>query len=43
MGNALTEDGVLFTGNYVLSELFKENFEVGHYANTTYFIKKVVM
>jgi chemotaxis protein methyltransferase CheR len=43
MDNALVDGGLLFTGNYVLYELFRENFDIGHYANTTFFVKKDVI
>jgi chemotaxis protein methyltransferase CheR len=43
MEGALTDGGVLFTGNYVLYEFFKDIFDVGHYGNTTYFSKKAVI
>ena len=38
--HALASDGVLFTGNYVLYELFKDDFESMHYENLTYFTKQ---
>jgi len=40
MYDSLAEDGILFTGNYVLYDLFKEDFEARHYENLTYYIKK---
>jgi len=40
MHHALTDDGVLFTGNYILYDLFKDNFEANHYDNITYYSKK---
>ena len=42
MNNALNDNGVLFTGNYVLSELFKDDFDANHYENITYYTKKAV-
>jgi len=38
--DSLTPGGVLFTGNYVLYEVFKEKFESNHYENLTYYTKK---
>ena len=40
MYNALADNGVLFTGNYVLYELFKDDYEVNHYENLTYYTKR---
>jgi len=40
--NSLSEGGVLFTGNYVLYDLFKDYFDAHHYGNLTYYIKKAV-
>jgi len=40
MYDSLSDGGVLFTGNYVLYDLFKEDFEAKHYENLTYYIKK---
>ena len=40
--NSLSDGGVLFTGNYVLYELFKDYFDIHHYGNLTYYIKKAV-
>ena len=40
MHDSLADDGVLFTGNYVLYELFKDGFDAKHYENLTYYIKK---
>jgi len=37
---ALTGGGVLFTGNYVLYDLLKDDFESRHYDNLTYYLKK---
>ena len=39
MHNALTGGGVLFTGNYVLYELFKDDFDIVHHENLTYYTK----
>ena len=38
--NALTPGGVLFTGNYVLYDIFNEKYESDHYENLTYYTKK---
>ena len=40
--DSLKNGGVLFIGNYVLYDLLKEDFEVKHYGNLTYYIKKEV-
>ena len=40
MCNALVDGGVLFTGNYVLYDLFKDDFDTDHYENLTYYIKR---
>ena len=40
MRDALTENGLLFTGNYVLYELFKDDFISNHYENLTYYSKR---
>ena len=40
MRNALTDGGVLFTGNYVLYDLLSEGFDFNHFENLTYFTKK---
>jgi len=42
MSGALTEGGMLFTGSYVLYDLFKDDFEPNHYENLTYYTKKAV-
>ena len=39
MNNTLADGGVLFTGNYILYDLFKDGFDVGHYDNLTYYTK----
>ncbi len=39
---ALTEDGVLFTGNYALCDLFEDWFEARLHENMTYYFKKGV-
>ena len=42
MHGSLTENGVLFTGNYALYELFNllgDKFKTGHYENLTYYYK----
>jgi len=38
--DALTDGGVLFTGNYVLYDLFRDDFFVEHYDNLTYYAKR---
>jgi len=38
--DSLCNKGVLFTGNYVIHDLFKNGFDSAHYNNFTYFIKK---
>jgi len=40
MHGSLLDKGVLFTGNYVIHDLFKKNFDSAHYENFTYYIKK---
>jgi len=40
MRDSLTDRGVIFTGNYVLYELFKGDFDANHYDNLTYYSKK---
>jgi len=40
MRDSLTDDGVLFTGNYVVYDLLKDDFESRHYDNLTYYLKK---
>ena len=40
--NSLSDGGVLFTGNYVLYDLFKDYFDAQHHGNLTYYIKKAV-
>ena len=40
MHGALTDGGVLFTGNYVLYDLFEEGFQAGYCENATYYTKK---
>ena len=40
MYNALADEGSLFTGNYVLYDLFKNDFDTKPYGNSTYFTKK---
>ena len=42
MCEALTDNGILFTGNYVLFELMSEYFDINHYGNLTYYTKKLV-
>ena len=38
--DSLTDGGVLFIGNYVLHDMLKEDFEVRHHENLTYYIKR---
>ena len=40
MRDSLTDGGVFFTGNYVLYDLLKDDFESRYYNNLTYYIKK---
>jgi len=40
MRDVLENNGLLFTGNYVLYDLFKDDFETKPYGNSTYFTKK---
>ena len=40
MRDALSDGGILFTGNYVLYELFEDGFDTNHYGNLTYFTKR---
>ena len=40
MYDSLNDKGVLFTGNYALYDLFRDNFKSDHYGNLTYYIKK---
>jgi len=42
MHGALTENGILFTGNYALYNLFEKYFNVNHFENATYYTKKAV-
>jgi chemotaxis protein methyltransferase CheR len=43
MAGTLADNGVLFTGNYALYELFKDAFDLNHYGNLTYYTKKAVI
>jgi len=38
--NVLNDNGILFTGNYALYDLFEDNFDTDYYGNLTYYIKK---
>ena len=38
--DSLKDSGILFIGNYVLHDLLKEDFEINHYGNLTYYKKK---
>ena len=40
MHNSLCDNGVLFTGNYAIYDLFENNFDANYYENLTYYIKK---
>jgi len=40
MHDSLYDNGVLFTGNYALYDLFEGNFETDYYGNLTYYTKK---
>jgi len=42
MHGALTDGGILFTGNYALYNMFEDYFNVDHFENTTYYSKKAV-
>ena len=42
MHGALTDGGILFTGNYALYNMFESYFEINHYENATYYSKKAV-
>jgi len=41
MRDVLADGGVLFTGNYILYDLFKDDFYTNHYDNLTYYTKVV--
>ena len=43
MKDSLANDGILFTGNYVLYDLLKDIYKMEHYNNLTYYTKKVVI
>ena len=40
VADSLSTNGILFTGNYALYELFRNNYDFDHYGNLTYYIKK---
>ena len=40
MYNSLLDNGVLFTGNYALYDLFENNYDAAFYGNLTYYIKR---
>ena len=40
--DSLVDGGLLFTGNYILYDLFKDDFDTKPYSNSTYFSKKKV-
>jgi len=42
ISGSLADGGVLFTGNYVLFDMFKADYDSKPYNNSTYFIKKKV-
>jgi len=39
--HSLINSGVLFTGSYALYDLFRDDFDMKHYQNLTYYVKKV--
>ena len=39
MHDSLSDDGVLFTGNYALCEMFEDKFDLNHCNNLTYYTK----
>ena len=43
MRDSLVDGGLLFTGNYILYDLFKDDFDTKPYSNSTYFSKKKVI
>ncbi|MCL2721366.1 MAG: protein-glutamate O-methyltransferase CheR [Treponema sp.] len=43
MYSSLADGGLLFTGNYVLYDLFKDDFDTKPYSNSTYYTKKKVI
>ena len=40
MHDALNENGVFFTGNYALYDMFTDNYNANYYGNLTYYTKK---
>lgn len=40
MGASIADDGVFFTGNYALFDLFEESFDANYYENLTYYTKR---
>jgi len=42
MNKALLDDGILFTGNYVLYNMFRDIYSVDSYENLTYYTKPVI-
>lgn len=40
--DSLADGGVLFTGNYVLYDLFSDGFDANYYGNMTYYTKKAI-
>jgi chemotaxis protein methyltransferase CheR len=42
MHKSLADGGLIFTGNYVLYDMFKEHFDTKPYNNSTYFSKRKV-
>ena len=42
MHDSLNDDGVFFTGNYVVFDLFRDSFDMKHYENLTYYTRKLV-
>ena len=43
MCGSLADDGILFTGNYVLYDLFEQDFDINHYEKSTYYSKRAVL
>ena len=40
LSESLADNGTLFTGNYVLYDLFRDDFDTNDYGNLTYYTKK---
>jgi chemotaxis protein methyltransferase CheR len=43
MRDSLVDNGLLFTGNYVFYDLFKNDFDTNPYGNSTYYSRKKVV